>query len=131
MALDASDMPVLSPEEMVLRDSAAAFRTSGQPRMFAADIAAHLREMTEIELYDTLTDRGLAQLMAKALGPSQAMTLGNERSKGFHARPVLAAWKRAEVRLEPAYSPGEEEDEYDQMFTVTDVTDVTDYREAA
>ena len=61
MALDASDVPVLSPGQMILRDAAACFDKSGADRLFAADIAKHLRSIPDVELYEDLTDRGLAQ----------------------------------------------------------------------
>lgn len=125
MALDASDQPVLSPEQMTLRDSASAFRSTGAEKMFAADIANRLRSLPEVELYEALTDRALAKLMTEALGPSQSMTIGTERARGFHARAVLAAWKRTEAQLEPPEIPDEEEDEFDTLFFVTDDTEIT------
>jgi hypothetical protein len=123
MALDASDVPVLSPSQMVLRDTAGLFAKDGGDRLFAAEIASHLRALPDVALYEDLTDRGLAQLMTEALGPSQAMTIGNARARGFHAAPVLAAWKRLEAQLEPPEDDEPEEDEYDSMFEVTEVTD--------
>ena len=125
LALDASDVPVLSPAQMVLRDAAKQFRKSGAERLFAADIARHLRGIADVELYEDLTDRGLAQLMTEALGPTQAMTIGSSRARGYHAGPVLAAWKRTEAQLEPADDDEAEEDEYDLMFEVTEVTEDT------
>ena len=62
---------------MVLRDAAACFRKNDAEKLFAADIAAYLRSIPDVELYEDLTDRGLAQLMTEALGPSQAMTIGD------------------------------------------------------
>jgi hypothetical protein len=126
MALDASDVPVLSPAQMVLKDTAAIFARDGSDRLFAATIASHLRSIPEVELYEDLTDRGLAQLMTEALGPSQAMTIGSARARGYHAGPVLAAWRRLEAQLEPVADDEAEEDEFDTLFEVTEVTLDTD-----
>ena len=125
MALDASDVPVLSPPQMILRDAAAMFARTEADRLFAADIAGHLRGIPDVELYEDLTDRGLAQLMTEALGPSQAMTIGESRARGYHARAVLAAWKRTEAQLEPPEDGEPEDDEFDTLFEVTPVTEVT------
>ena len=129
MALDASDVPVLSPSQMILRDTAALFARDGSDRLFAAQIAACLRSLPDVALYEDLTDRGLAQLMTEALGPSQSMTIGNARARGFHAVPVLAAWRRLEAQLEPPEEDEEEQDELDSLFEVEQVTvgtEVTD-----
>ena len=126
MALDASDMPVLSGAQMVLRDTAALFEKTGDKKLFARDVAVALRRKPDVELYEKLTDRGLALLMTEALGASQSMDIGSERAKGFHADPVLAAWRRLEAQLEPADEEEEEDDEYDSLFEVTQITDVTD-----
>ena len=135
MALDASDVPVLSPPQMILRDAAACFRKNDTDKLFAADIARYLRGIPDVELYEDLTDRGLAQLMTEALGPSQSMDIGEGRARGYHARPVLAAWDRAEAQLEPPDEDESEEDEYDSMFEITQVTesitDITDITEPA
>lgn len=126
MALDASDVPVLSPAHMILRDTAALFAADGSEKQFAAAIAAHLRSLPDVALYEDLTDRGLAQLMTEALGPSQSMDIGTARARGYHARPVLAAWKRLEAQLEPPEEDEEEDDEFDTLFEVTQITDDTD-----
>jgi hypothetical protein len=125
MALDASDEPVLTEIQMILRDAAECFAVSGTDRLFARTIKDHLRSKTEVEIYESLPDRVLGQLMAKALGPAQAMTLGSERAQGYHARTVLAAWKRLETLLTREEEGEDETDEFDTMFDVTDVTDVT------
>jgi len=122
MALDASDVPVLSPAQMILRDAAALFARDGSEKLFAAAIAAHLRSVPDVALYEDLTDRGLAQLMTEALGPSQSMDIGSARARGYHARPVLAAWQRLEAQLEPPEDDEPEEDEFDSMFEITEIT---------
>jgi len=125
MALDTSDMPVLSGDQMVIRDAAAYFAETGEPKAFAATLRQHLDDQHE-PLYDKLSDRGMALLMTDALGPSQSMTIGNGRAKGYHAGPVLAAWERLEAQLEPTVEEDPEEDEFDSFFEVTEVTEVTE-----
>lgn len=128
MALDASDQPVLSPEQMILRDAAAYFAETGEPKAFAASIREHMTDLDE-PLYDKLSERGMALLMTDALGPAQSMTIGNARAKGYHARPVLAAWKRLEAQLEPIADDEPEGDEFDSLFDVETVTEVTEVTE--
>lgn len=125
LALDASDKPVLSPAQMVLRDAAAIFSVTEGDRMLAADIAAILRAMPDVEIYRVLTDRRLAQLMSEALGQSTAMTVDGRRARGWHAAPVLAAWDKLEAELYAADVPDVVPDEFDGMFDVTEVTEVT------
>jgi hypothetical protein len=60
--------------------------------------------------------------MTEALGPSQSMDIGAERAKGWHAKPVLAAWKELEAKLKPVADDDPDEDEFDTMFEVTDIT---------
>jgi hypothetical protein len=120
LGLDTSDQPVLSPVQMVLRDTAAIFRASGEARMFAADIAERLREVPDVELYRTLTDRRLAQLMTLALGETTSMTIGEHRARGFYAREVLPAWEKLDAELSAADSEEYEPDKYDTMFDVTE-----------
>jgi hypothetical protein len=89
--------------------------------MFARDIRDHLRSIPDIELYEALSDRGFGQLMTEALGPAGSMDIGEERARGYQARPVLAAWKRLEAQLEPP-DDEPEEDEWDSMFDVQPIT---------
>jgi hypothetical protein len=126
MALDASDQPVLTEIQMILRDAAECFTTSGADRMFARDIKDYLRGKTEVEIYESLPDRVLGQLMTEALGARQAMTLGTGRAEGYHARTVLAAWKRLEAQLAREDEAEDELDEFDTMFDVMEVTQVSD-----
>lgn len=125
MALDASEMAVLSGEQRVLRDSARYFEASGTDKAFAATLRSYMDTLDE-PLYDKLSERGFALLMTDALGPAQAMTIGTGRAKGYHAKPILAAWRRLEAELEPSVSWEPEEDEFDSLFDVTEVTEVTD-----
>ena len=125
MALDSADTPVLSGKQRVLRDAAAYFTATGESKAFAATIREHMNGLDE-PLYEKLSERGLALLMTDALGPAQSMTIGNGRAKGYHAKPVLAAWKRLEAQLEPAVDDEPEEDELDSMFDIEPVTLVTD-----
>lgn len=122
MALDASDEILLTEVQMILRDAAECFARSGADRMFARDIKDFLRAKTEVEIYEALPERVLGQLMTEALGQPQAMTLGSSRAKGYHARTVLALWRRLEAQLNPPDDEPEEEDEFDTMFDVTEVT---------
>ena len=125
MALDASDKPVLSPEQMVLRDAAAYFAETGEAKAFAASIREYMTDQDE-PLYDKLSERGMALLMTDALGPAQSMTIGNGRAKGYHAGPVLKQWARVEAQLEPTVDDEPEEDEFDSLFDVEEVTEVTE-----
>lgn len=130
MALDASDLPVLSPEQMVLRDAAGYFRETGEAKAFAAGIREHMTGLDE-PLYEKLSERGMALLMTDALGSAQSMTIGTGRAKGYHAGPVLAAWRRLEAQLDAPGDDEPEEDEFDSMFSVTDVTLVPDFEGTA
>lgn len=122
MALDASEQPVLSAPQMILRDSAALFARTGAEKLFARDVAAHLRTIADVDLYQDLSNRGLAMVMTEALGESQSMDIGAARAKGFHAAPVVNAWARLEAQLEPEDDEDSEDDEFDDFFEVTDIT---------
>ena len=124
MALDASEMPVLTAAQTILRDTARHFARTGTDRMFCRDIRDHLRAIPDVELYEALSDRGFGQLMTEALGPAASMDIGEERARGYQARPVLAAWKRLEALLEPEDDEPEDDDEYDLMFEVEQITQV-------
>jgi len=137
LALDASDMPVLSPAQMVLRDAASCFREAGAERLFGAAIKNYLLGLPDIELYGKLTDRALNRLIAEGLGPSESMDIGPQRARGFHAGPVLAAWDELEVMLYPRADDEPDPDDEETMFDVedipepepdiTEVTDITDH----
>lgn len=131
MALDASDVPVLSGPQMVIRDAAALFKSTEADRLFAADIRDYLWSLPEVELYEKLTPRGLALLMTEALGQAASMDIGDARARGYHAGPVLAAWKRLEAQLEPAEDEEEEEDELADLFDIMPITLDTDKNEVA
>jgi Protein of unknown function (DUF3631) len=125
MALDASEQVVLSGEQMVLRDVAAQFAATGADRLFTRDIGIWLRALPadEDDYYNDLSDRGLAMKITAALGPAQSMDIGQERAKGYHAGPVMAAWKRLEARLDPPEPEDEDIDEFESFFEVTQVTE--------
>lgn len=125
MAIDTSEEPVLTGAQMVLRDAAALFTESGAPKLFARTIRGHLQGIPDVKLYETLSDRGFGLLMTEALGPAQSMDIGAERAKGWHAKPVLAAWRELEAKLRPATAEDEDEDEFDTMFEIEEITLVT------
>lgn len=122
MALDSSEQPVLSETQMVLRDSASIFARTRAVKLFAKDIRDRLRMLPDVDLYQDLSQRGFALLMTEALGQAQSMDIGTARAKGYHAAPVLNAWKRLEAQLEPPGDEDPEEDEFDDFFEVTDIT---------
>ena len=126
LALDASDRPVLSPVQMILRDAAGLFRQTGWDRMFASQVVAGLRTLDE-ELYHALPDRRFAQLLTAALGPTTAMTVDGLRARGFYATAVSTAWNALNAQLSAADTEPYEADQYDTMFDVTQ----TSQKEAA
>jgi Protein of unknown function (DUF3631) len=128
LALDASDMPVLSPQQTVLRDAASVFERTEAERMFTIDLAARLRDIPDRPLY-SLTDRALAQLMCQGLGETTVMRIGEQRARGFYAHNVLAAWTKLEAKLSPQADDEPETDEFDSFFEV--VTEGTDRDPAA
>jgi len=123
LALDASEEIILTGAQMVLRDTAKLFTSTGNQRMFAKDIMENLREISGIDLYETLSDRGFGMLMTEALGATQSMDIDNQRARGYHAKPVIAAWRNLEAILEPPDEQDEEADEFDTMFEVTEITE--------
>lgn len=122
MALDASQEPELSPAQMVLRDAAALFRKTGAPRLFGITIREHLERLPDVEMYQAMTPAGLTRLITEALGPSQSMDIGTGRARGYHARPVLAAWAQLEAQLELPLDDDDDGDEYADLFEITEIT---------
>lgn len=122
MALDASERPVLSKSQMILRDTGKLFADTGAERMFTRDIAAHLRSLPDVDLYRNLSNDGLAKSMTEALGPAMSMDIGAQRAKGFRAAPILSAWARLDAMLNPPVEEDDEPDEFDDFFDVTSVT---------
>jgi hypothetical protein len=103
-------MPALLPVQKMVRDVAAIFRDHDADRMFAGEILDRLREESGEPIWDNLTDRRIARLMTEALGVSQVFTIGGRRARGFHGKPVLAAWDELErTLLPPAPPPVEDE----------------------
>ena len=123
MALDASEQPVLSASQMILKDVAKLFASTGNERMFARDIAAHLRTLGEVELYQDLSNRGLAMAMTEALGEATSMDIGKERARGYRGTPIVNAWARLEAKLDPQDEGEDEFDEFDDFFEVTQITE--------
>lgn len=130
MALDASEMPVLSGEQRVLRDVALLLAKTGRKQVFTRDILSWLRSMPaedgDDSYYQDLSDRGMALKITAALGPAASMDIGSERAKGYHAVPVLNAWAKLEAKLNPPEDDDEPEDEFEGFFEVTDITDITE-----
>lgn len=122
MALDSSEQPVLSTPQMILRDTAGLFASTGADKLFARDIAAHLRSLAEVDYYQDVSNLGLAKAMTRALGESQSMDVGTARAKGFHAAPAVNAWAKLEAALEPEGDEDDEDDEFEDFFEVTDIT---------
>jgi Protein of unknown function (DUF3631) len=123
MALDASDQPVLLPEQAMLRDAAEAVQFYGKDKVFASEILVYLREHLHSEdesgsLWDTLKDRAIAKIMTAALGPTQVIRQGQQVGRGYEAAPILAAWRELDAKLTAEQAPPPAPDEYDEMFTV-------------
>jgi hypothetical protein len=123
LALDTSEEIILTGGQMILRDAAKLFSSTGNQRMFAKDIMENLREIPGVDLYETLSDRGFGVLMTEALGATTSMDIENQRARGYYAKPVLAAWRKLEAILEPPDNASEEADEFDTMFEVTEITE--------
>jgi len=116
LALDASDLPALLPAQMMLRDVAGIFRDLGEEKMFAKDILTLLRDSGE-ELWDTLTDRRMENLMTQAFGESDVFTVAGRRARGFRSIPVTRAWEKLETMLLPPVpeQKGEEPSLFDDI----------------
>jgi hypothetical protein len=131
LGLDATDVLALSDEQRVLQDTALLFEARGDDKLFGAVIKEHLRSLTDVKIYRTLSERGLSLLMTEALGPSIVFTAGNQRARGWTASQVLDDWDELEAALEAAQSDDADDDDLDTIFDVedvddTEVTEVTD-----
>lgn len=138
MALDASEKPVLLPEQMMLQDAAAAFQDSRRTWLFASDILAYLRALPDAQLWQDLSNRRMELLMTRALGPATPRTVGSRRARGYEARPIINAWRRLDAHLSPAPTrdPALDESIFDELplppeDTGTVVTEVTEVLRAS
>lgn len=123
LALDAADVPALTPHQQCLRDTAAAFLDSRRDRLTTRDIRAYLLDLPESPLWAKLTDGTLARTMSEALGPNTTLTTGDgtgKRHRGYYARPVLTAWRRLERTLQLADAPELPHDEFSDFFSDPD-----------
>jgi len=97
--------PVLDDRATVLRDAAAIFMEAGTVQMFSAELVLRLRQLPHAdELYNQMTPRKLAQLIAQGLGPSTSMDIGERRARGYYARPTIKAWEAVERELDTSES---------------------------
>jgi hypothetical protein len=107
MALDASDLPVLTSAQKALRDVAGYIRSLGTgPRYaYAPDARDWLRDQSGEELWSRLTDKQLARTMIAGLGPVTVRARPDDparKAKCWRADDVLAAWDALERALAPA-----------------------------
>jgi hypothetical protein len=121
LALDASEKPVLSPDQNVLMDAAGILRATDRPYLTSRELLAGLRKIDESVVYRALSDRQMAMLMTQALGSASVLTLGKERrkAKGWHAMPILKLADELEAILSPE-DDDESEDEFDSFFEETE-----------
>lgn len=128
MSLDASDQPVLLPEQAMLRDAAEAVRFYGKDKIFASEILHYLRNEVHTEddaagLWDQLRDRAMAKLMTSALGPTSVIRQGEQVGRGYEAKPILDAWSAMDAKLNAELAPPPAADEFDTMFGVSTESD--------
>jgi len=116
MALDASDLPALTPAQAMLRDTATYIRglVPGPEFVAAADVRDWLRDSCDEQLWSTLTDRRLAILMVEGLGPNAVRARPDDptvKARGWYCREVLAKWDALERALTPPVATVPDEDE--------------------
>jgi hypothetical protein len=116
MALDASDLPALTPAQAMLRDAAAYVRGMVPALEFvpAADVRDWLRETCDEQLWSSLTDRRLAILMVEGLGPNSVRARADDpqvKARGWYSREILAKWDALERALTPPVATVPDEDE--------------------
>jgi hypothetical protein len=134
MALDASDLPVLTSAQSMLRDTAAYIRSQQPAPEFAcaADIRDWLRDNTDNQLWATLTDRRLAILMTEGLGPNTVRARPDDpthKARGWYAADILARWDALDAALTPPVSREPEQDEsslFDDIEATEDETATED-----
>lgn len=103
LALDASDRPVLTESQRILRDAATYLRDAPAETLWGVTFRDHLRSLDSEEMYAVYSDVTLAKATIKALGPILTINLpdGTNR-KGWHAADVLDAADAMMRALEPA-----------------------------
>jgi len=116
MALDASDLPVLTAPQSMLRDTAAYIRNQVPAPEFvcASDIRDWLRDQSGEQLWSSLTDRRLAILMTEGLGPNTVRARPDDpatKARGWYAAEILAKWDALDAALTPPVSAEVQEDE--------------------
>jgi len=117
LALDASEKPVLSPEQQILMDAAELLRSQDAPKYLTSrDLLRYLRSLDERKMYQPQSDRQMAMLMSAALGKAHVLTLPDRRTaKGWHSKIILQDAQALEDLLAPI-DDDELEDEYDSFF---------------
>lgn len=127
MALDASDKPVLVPEQRLLLDTAELMMRRGLEHIFTADLLVALRSMPEGVYYREADDTHLIQrVFPEALGTSKVITAtalyGDHagqrgRAKGFNAGPILESAADLRDMLYPPMEVIPDETEAELAFT--------------
>jgi hypothetical protein len=120
MALDASEKPVLLPDQRVLMDTASILMRHEVSSIFTSDLIAELRAMPEGQYYREAEDEYLVtRLLPEALGPSARIS--GTMLHGEHAgrRGQGKGWKTARIlmnaadlreRLYPPMTPMEDDE---------------------
>ncbi len=120
LALDSGDRPVLTPDQQITLDIAKLVETEGTSHIFTADAVDYLRTMDDRPLWEGLSDRSIAKLMASALGPTYVIEAENRAGepvsmRGRFAPVIIALAESIRARLRPAVAE-EELDELDLEF---------------
>jgi hypothetical protein len=120
LALDSGDRPVLTPAQQITLDVAELIETESLNHVFTADAVDFLRTMDDRPLWENLSDRSLAKLLATALGPTQAIEAENRTGelvnmKGRYATGIITLAESIRARLHPSV-PAEEFDELADEF---------------
>lgn len=129
IALDASEKPVLVPEQFTLLDTADLIMKNGLDNVFTSDLMAMLRAKPEGDYYRKAEDDHLIRnILPGALGKSQPirskMLTGqyagqNGQAKGWEAAPVLRAAADLRDMLYPPMEHVPDETETELAFTPT------------
>jgi hypothetical protein len=103
MALDASEKPVLLPDQRCLMDASSIIMRSGESGIFTSDLIAELRALPDGQYYRDAEDEHLAtRLLPEALGPSKRIT--SVAMHGDYAGQAGQAkgWKAAKILKDAA-----------------------------